>query len=416
MRLFRIHLAGVTLSNLSDGILAGAVPLIAVTLTRDPLLIGLLSTAMWLPWLLGALVIGVVVDRTDRARVRRLALAARACVAGGALAAALADLLTIWVLLAFVVGYAVTEVFADLAAGALVPDLVPRQDLPRANARVMGAETLMQSFVGAPIGGALVVLGAAWAFGSSMALALLVVLVLAGLRRPGGFRASHDRTAGEDAQRVRDEILEGLRVVARHPVVRPFTISAGLTNFANTAYFSVFVLWAVGPGSAIGLEEWQYPWLAAAIAAGAILGSLVPTSWLARAGEVRVMIGCWLLNSTLLLVPVLAPTWYAVAAAFVLMGMTNMVGNVIGMSIRQRVVPSRLLGRVGGASRTVVFGAMALGGPVGGLLARQLGLASLFVAMTALAVLVTLWVATQVDQDIVDRAEAEATPEPAPTR
>lgn len=412
MQLFRIHLAGVGLGNLADGIVAGAVPLLAVSLTRDPLLVGLISTALWLPWLLGALLIGVVVDRVDRARLRRTALAARACVLAVGVGAALADMLTIWALLALCLAYAATEVFSDLAASALIPQLVPREDLPRANARVMGTERLMQEFVGQPIGGALVMLGAAWVFGASAAVVALVVLFLARLRRPEGFRApgrargAGDTSITEEAAGLREDLAEGLRVVLDHPVVRPFTISAALTNFANTAYFSVFVLWVVGPGSTVGLEPWQFPLLVAVLSAGAIAGSLVPSRWITRAGEVRVMIGCWLVNSTLLLVPVLVPTWWAIGAALVLIGATNMISNVIGSSIRQRVIPARLLGRTGGATRTLIFGTMAVAGPVGGLVGRELGLPTLFVASTVMALLVTAWVATRVDQDVVDRAEA----------
>ena len=132
---------------------------------------------------------------------------------------------------------------------------------------------------------------------------------------------------------------------------------------------------------------------------------MLPTRCLGRLGEVRVAIGAWLVNALLLLVPVLAPTWPAIAAAFVVLGFTNMVGNVIWMSIRQRVVPGGLLGRIGGASRTVSFGTMAIGAPLGGLIAAQWGLPALFVGMSVGAVLVALWLATQVDQATVDAAD-----------
>lgn len=423
MRLFRIHLAGVAGGNLADGVVAGAVPLLAIALTRDPLLVGLISTAIWLPWLLGALLVGVVVDRTDRARLRRLALGARVCVLAAGVGAALTDVLTIWALLALCLAYAVTEVFSDLAASAMIPQLVPREELSRANARVMGTERLMQEFVGQPIGGALVMLGAGWVFGTAAALVVLVVLLLGRLRRPEGFTAARrasrgtaDTSVADEAVSLRADLAEGLRLVLGHPVVRPFTVSAALTNVANTAYFSVFVLWVVGPGSAVGLEPWQFPLLVAVLSAGAIAGSLVPGRWVTRAGEVRVMIGCWFVNSALLLVPVLVPTWWAIGAALVLIGATNMVSNVIGASIRQRVVPARLLGRTGGATRTLIYGTMAVAGPVGGLVGRELGLPTLFVGATVMALLVTAWVATRVDQDVVDRAEAAALAdqEPAP--
>ncbi|SDL14448.1 MFS transporter [Tessaracoccus oleiagri] len=406
-RLFNTHLAGVALSNLADGILAGAVPLVAISLTRDPLLVGLISTSMWLPWLLGALLVGVFVDRTDRAQVRRRALLARACVLAGALAIVAADLLTIWALLGVILAYAVTEVVSDLAASALIPQLVGPDDLAHANSRVMGVERLMQSFLGAPLGGALVALASASAFGAAAGLVAVAVVVLTRLRRPGGFRAPSEEGS---APSVRAEIMEGLRLVATHRVVRPLVVMAVLSNFASTAYFSVFVLWAVGEGSAIGLKEWQYPILPAVLTAGALLGTLVPRRWVRRAGEVRLMTTGLLVNGLGLFVPFLVPTWWAVAATFLVLGASNMIGNVILMSIRQRVVPGRLLGRVGGASATLAYGVMAIAGPVGGLLARATSLGVVFVSMAAVASLTAVWLMTRLRQRDVDAAGVPAAP------
>jgi predicted MFS family arabinose efflux permease len=408
VRLFRIHLAGVAGSNLADGLVAGALPLIAIALTRDPLLVSLVTTAFWAPWLITALLVGVVVDRGDRAAIRHRALAGRLVVLLAALGLAVVDAVTIEVLVILVLLYAVTEVFSDLAAGALVPQLVERDDLPTANGRIMGTERLMQEFVGAPLGGVLVVLGSAWVFGASAGLLVVVVMLLTRLRRPEGFRVADGAPSSLEPAAPRGitaDVAHGLRALLAHPVVRPLTIGAGLTNLVNTAYFAVFVLWVVGPQSQVGLEPWRFPLLLMALTAGALVGSVVPTRWFGRLGEVRVAIGSWLVNALLLFVPVLAPTWPAIAAAFVVVGFTNMVGNVIWMSIRQRVVPAGLLGRIGGASRTVSFGTMAVGAPLGGLIAAQWGLPALFLSMPAGAVLVALWLATQVDQAAVDAAE-----------
>jgi len=405
-RLFNSHLSGVALSNLADGILAGAVPLVAISLTRDPLLVGLLSTSMWLPWLLGALVVGVFVDRADRAQVRRRALLARACVLAAALAIVAADLLTIWALLGVILAYAVTEVVSDLAASALIPQLVEPDDLAHANSRVMGVERLMQSFLGAPLGGALVALASAWAFGAAAGLVALAVIVLTRLRRPGGFRAPSEE--GVAPSTMRAEVMEGLRLVATHRVVRPLVVMAVLSNLASTAYFSVFVLWAVGEGSVIGLKEWQYPILPAVLTAGALLGTLVPRRRVRRVGEVRLMTAGLLVNGLGLFMPFLVPTWWAVAATFLVLGASNMIGNVILMSIRQRVVPGRLLGRVGGASATLAYGVMAIAGPVGGLLARATSLGVVFVSMAALATVTAVWLMTRLRQRDVDAASAAA--------
>lgn len=410
-RLFGIHLTGVAGSNLVDGMIAGAVPLIAVALTRDPFLVSLVTAAVWLPWLLGSLLVGVVVDRGDRARIRQHALTTRVGLLIAAAMVAISGALTIWVLIALMFLYAVTELFSDLSAQALVPQIVGRDRLNQANSRILGAETLMGNFVGQPLGGLLVMLGAAWVFSVPAALLVLVVLVVARLRRPEGFVAPREADSAPDAvANLRSDMAFGLRRLVQHPVVRPLTISSGLSNLFSTAYTSVFVLWVVGPESRVGLEPWQFPLLIAVLSAGAVLGSLLPSEPIRRAGEFRVAIWAWIVNSLALLVPVIVPTWWAIAAACAVIGFTNMMGNVIMMSIRQRVVPAGLLGRIGGSSRTVVFGAMAVGAPLGGLVATTFGLATVFWSMPIATILVVLWVATQVNQRVIEKAEAAMDP------
>lgn len=410
-RLLRIHLAGVAGSNLIDGMIAGAIPLIAVALTRDPLLVSLVTTAVWVPWLLGSVFVGVAVDRGDRARIRQHALTARVALLIAAGAVAISGSLTIWALIALMFLYAVTEMFADLSAQALVPQIVDKDRLNAANSRILGAETLMGNFVGQPLGGLLVTLGAAWVFSVPAALLVLVVLTVARLRRPEGFVAPHEGDSVEEAvATVRSDVAFGLRRLVQHPVVRPLTISSGLSNLFSTAYTSVLVLWVVGPESRVGLEPWQFPLLMAVLSAGAVLGSLMPSEPIRRAGEFRVAIWAWIVNSLALLVPVIFPTWWAIAAACVVVGFTNMVGNVIMMSVRQRVVPAGLLGRIGGSSRTIVFGSMAIGAPLGGVIAATFGLAAVFWAMPIATILVVLWVATQVNQRVIEEAESAMPP------
>lgn len=409
--LFGIHLTGVAGSNLVDGMIAGAVPLIAVTLTRDPLLVSLVTTAVWLPWLLGSLLVGVVVDRGDRARIRQHALTARVGLLIAAAVVAISGTLTIWVLIAVMLLYAVTELFSDLSAQALIPQIVDKDRLSHANSRLLGAETLMGNFVGQPLGGLLATLGAAWVFSVPVALLVLVVLVVARLRRPEGFVAPRESDSAPDAvATLRSDMAFGLRRLVQHPVVRPLTISSGLSNLFSTAYTSVLVLWVVGPDSRVGLEPWQFPLLVAVLSAGAVLGSLLPSEPIRRVGEFRVAIWSWIVNSLALLVPVLVPTWWAIAAACLVIGFTNMMGNVIMMSIRQRVVPAGLLGRIGGSSRTIVFGAMAVGAPLGGLIATAFGLAAVFWSMPVAIILAVLWVATQVNQRVIEEAEAAMDP------
>lgn len=382
-RPFGALLASTGLANLGDGILGTLAPLVALSLTTSPLEISLLAAATWLPWLVLGLAAGVVVDRVDRRRVQVSALGVRATVLGAGAALGASGALTMPLLVLLVLAYGATEVFADLGATSIVPDLVPAERLAAANGRVIGVQQVTNTFLGAPMAGALVVLGAGVGFGTSAALAALAALVLAvGLR--GRFR----RVSGSPAGGAVGQVREGLAFVVRHPVIRPLVITGSLLNLASTAYFAVFVLWAVGPTSALGLTEAQFPLVMLGFALGAVLGSVLAERVQARLGEVATMVAMLTASVVLMLVPVLLPAWWAVAAAVTSIGVTNTIGNVVSQSLRQRLVPGALLGRVSGASRTLAFGLMPLGAIAGGVVAERAGLPAMFLGAVAVSLAV----------------------------
>lgn len=381
-RRFTALLVSTGLANLGDGVLGTLAPLVALSLTTSPGEISLLSAATWLPWLVFGLAAGAVIDRVERRRVQVLALAVRSGVLGIGAGLGATGRLTLPLLVLLVLLYGVTEVFADLAATSIVPDLVPARSLPKANGRVIGVQQVANSFLGAPLAGVLVVLGAGFGFGVSAALAALAALVLVvGLRG----RISGSQPAVRSG--VRAPLKEGLGFLARHAVMRPVVITGSVLNLASTAYFAVFVLWAVGPTSAMRLTEAQFPLIMVGFAAGAVLGSLLADAVQRRLGEVVTMVSMLAGSVLLMLVPVVLPTWWAVAAALTAIGVTNTIGNVVSQSLRQRLVPRELLGRVSGAARTLAYGLMPVGALLGGAVAEVAGLPATFLGAVGLSLI-----------------------------
>lgn len=279
--------AAAPLCNLVDGMVLVGVPLLAVSLTRSPQEIAWLSTLYWLPWLLFGLASGVLVDRLDRRIVWLTATAARVALLGAAAVLAATGHLTLVLLIAFMGLYGLTQVFVDLSARTIMPQLVPASRLAAANGRTMAAERVFDDFIGVPVGGLLVVAGAGWLFGVTAAVGVGVVLLLAfrlsgrfrpGDALPGAVAESEASPAGvvpaERTGALR-EVRQGLGFLVGHPVLRPVAIMASVANLASSAYAAVFILWVVGPGSAIGLTEAQYPLIMVAMAAGAILATVV---------------------------------------------------------------------------------------------------------------------------------------------
>ena len=402
---FAAHLTATGLANLGDGIVQTGVPLYALTLTRSPSQIALLTAAAWLPWLVCGLAAGVVVDRRDRKYTQVVGLGARALLLGVAVWLVASGNMTIAALTVIVLLYGVTDVFVDLAGSALVPDLVPRSRLEAANGRTLAAQQVMSTFVGGPVAGAMLALGTGWVFGVPAGLGVLALLLIA-TRIPGTYKH-----AAAEKRSAASEVREGVGFLVRHPVLRPLLVAGSVMNMASTGYFAVFVLWMVGPGSRVGLEPEHYPLLTAVLAVGAVLGSIAAEPLGRRIPEVRLLLGCWLLDALLMAVPVLVPTVPAIAASMFFLGFLNTNGNVISQSMRQRMVAPGMLGRVGGASRTLGYGLMPLGAVLGGLVAEQWGLPAVFLGATVICVAVVAYPIAVVRQRML--AEFEL---PAPER
>jgi predicted MFS family arabinose efflux permease len=125
----------------------------------------------------------------------------------------------------------------------------------------------------------------------------------------------------------------------------------GIQNMANTASLAVFVLYATGTDSAMRLTEAQYGLLLAGFGAGAVLGSLaapVLERWLGRSGLLMVAVA---VSAARLLTPALTAEPVLIVAAFVLGAALIICWNVVTVSLRQRITPDRLLGRVNAGYR-----------------------------------------------------------------
>ncbi|MGP4112135.1 MFS transporter [Streptomyces sp. 4N509B] len=395
------------LSNLADGVLKVAVPLVAIDLTRSPTLIAGVAMAMTLPWLLFALPAGALADRLDR---RRAMIGAN--VLRGALVAALAllhalapDAGSIWLLYAVAFGVGVAETLYDTSAQSILPQMVPRESLTRANGRLFAVELTANQFVGPPLGGFLVVAGTAVALATPAGLWVLAVAALLLVR--GSFRV--ERTGPRTT--LRADIAEGLRFLWHHRLLRTLAAMVGVFNFASNATMAVLVLYAVGPESTMGLSEQAYGLLLTTTAVGSLVGSFVAEHVERRLGR-AVSVALTIPTSALAVgLPALTANPYLIGGAYLLWGVGIVVWNVVTVSLRQRVTPDRLLGRLNSCYRLFAWGTMPLGALAGGLLAEFLGIRAVFVIMAGLtlALFVGMTVVTNAAIDAAERAAEGAT-------
>ncbi|HEY7880060.1 MAG TPA: MFS transporter, partial [Streptosporangiaceae bacterium] len=357
-------------------------PLYVAAHTRSPLIVSATTGVAWLPWLLFALPGGVLVDRVDRRRLMIVIDWVRA-VAMGILATAL---LAGWAGIALLDGVLFVinagEVVFRSASQAMTPAVVPRASLERANGWLVGGTTLMQGMIAGPLGGFLFVLAVCVPFfvnaGTYAASAVLVSLVA------GTYRTRPAADGGP--RRVRAELAEGFRWLARQRLLRTMAVLIGLLNLTLTAATAVLVLLA---RERLHLGAVGYGALFTCEAAGALLGSVcgdrlirrVTATWTIRIG-LLVEAGLHL---------TLATTRSAYLAGFMMFafGMHGALWSIVGSSLRQRLTPPEMLGRVGSTSLFIAAGGNCVGAMFGGLIAARFGITAPFWAGFVVAVIVS---------------------------
>ena len=369
------------MSNLGDGVTLVAGPLLAVSLTRDPRLVAGLAVAQRLPWLLFSLLSGALVDRLDRRLLMARVDAARCVVVGLLGVAVLADVATLPLLYVVFFALGTAETLFDNAAVSILPAVVPKEQLARANGRLLGAQMVANELVAPPLGGLLFATAAAVPFlldaGSFAAAAALVAAM------GGRFRV--ERPEGRAATTLRGEIAEGVHWLARNRLLRILAVAIALMNLTLSATLSISVLYAQ---ERLGLGSVGYGLLLSSMAVGGISASVVAEriiGWLGPATTMRLGL---VIESSTHLVLALARSPFLVGAIFALFGFHAMTWSVISVSLRQELIPARLIGRVNSAYALFGFGSLSLGAIAGGVLAARYGLTApfwcSFVAMTLL--------------------------------
>lgn len=373
---------GSAVSYLGEGLLFGAVPVLAASLTRDARLISVTDALQQAGWLLLGLVSGVVADRLPRLSIMWVANAARALFAGvfAALVAAGDASMPLIYGLGFLLGLAAP--FFDNASSAVLPELVPPAEFQRANSLTQMALALAANLLGPVVGTATYVIWPAAPFGFAALAYAAGALVTAVVSRRAPGRAAHTGDVGP-LQLVRD----GLSYLLHHRVLRTLATAVGVVNFVTSAAIAVLVLYVL---QLLHLPESAYGLVMASFAAGALVGAVLTARFTLRVGERRSVLVALAMFGLSTVVLGVWPQVVVSFAVFALVGFFSMVWNITVNSYRQRIVPLDLLGRVTSVFRMLAFLAMPLGALGGGLVAHAVGLQWTYVAGGVLLLVTTV--------------------------
>lgn len=379
------------LADFGDGLRLSALPLLAAQLTRSPAAVAAVTAVQSLPWLLGAW-LGVIVDRTDRRRLMALVDTARAAIIAGLAAAILlhADGLALIYVTAFTTG--VGSALRNTAASACVPRLVDAADLGQANGRLIAGQIIGSELAGPAAGGWLFGLTAAVPFAvnaGALGIAVLLLLTLPGVFQPAAGDPEQPDSAARVRVTVREDLAEGLSWLRGHAEVRDVTLAVGILSAMDAAWFSVLVLYVI---QILHQRPGAYGALVAIGAVGGIGAGAIGSRLSRRLGmwPVLLLAGLTLAATQLVLgltanVPTAALMLAASSGAWALFAMT-------ATTMRQRLVPDRLLGRVTSLYGTVFGGAEALGALGGGALATAAGVRSTMVVGAVPIAAATIWI------------------------
>lgn len=373
--------------NLGDGIRLAAFPLVAASLTDDPFLVAAVAAATALPWLVTGLIAGAWADRYSARLLLASADALRLGVLAMLVVLLLADAATPLLLgvSAFLVG--VGETIRDTTAQTIVPRLVPGALIERANGRLAAGEIVANEFIGPLLGGLLFAVGAALPFVANSAVLVFAILLVLGLPV-----LALPATAATSVDGSRRRVSVGVRWVARHEVLRPLVLVGALVALADSAWFAVFVVYVQ---DRLDLGATAFGGLIAVGAAGGLCGSLLADRMIGRTRHRMVILGgiaAAAISPALLLI---APSVWLAATVVLITSAGFAVFNVAVISLRHRLTPPDLLGRVVAVSRTAILGAAAFGALAGGVAATAFGLDAPLVLAAVLGVVAFMaWLAT----------------------
>ncbi|MET9146049.1 MFS transporter [Streptomyces sp. NPDC004042] len=371
------------LSSFGDALRTAALPLLAASLTDDPLLIASVTACGYLPWIVFGLLGGAVADRVDQRRAMGAVDAVRALLVGAFAVAVALGHASIGLLIALAFALTTLQTLFDNAATALLPALVDREALGSANTRLMTGQRVAGGLLGGPVVPVLIAAGAAVPFAADAVTFLLAAALVASLRTAAPRRPP--RPAGSTLRR---EIAEGLRVLRRDRALRALCTATALCNVGMGALIATLVVlvtgWLhTGPGG--------YAAATTAYTVGSLAGGAVNRPLVARLGRTRAVLLAGLTQIAALLVIGTVRDLAALAAAMAVFGLMGMVWNVNTTTLMQQRTPGGLLGRVSAAFRTLAVAGAPLGALLGGAVAAAWGpntpalLAAAFFALSVCA-------------------------------
>lgn len=387
-------------SALGDGIYMSALPLLALSVTHSPVVLGALEACTLLPWLCFGLIGGALVDRWDRRRTMWLADLFRFTLLAGVAALIAVGAVDIYLLFAVAFLLGIGQIFFDTASLAYLPDLLDRDPgaLQRANARLQGTQQTLEGFVGPPTGSILFALGRAVPILADAVSFLASSLTIRSLPATPPKPARPHSSVWKDAK-------EGAAYLFGNPLLVGLSLRPAVGNFAFMGANAVLVLFV---HDTLHLSTSVYGVYLTAAALGGLAGTAAAGFLDRRLGTGGTLTLTAAVEAVALLGIGLSPNAWTAGCGEAVLGSAMGATMVLGPSVRQAIVPAELMGRVGATARLIALGAGPLGAVFGGWLAHVAGLRAPFVVGSGVLALMVVVAARLTNNQRIEAALAAA--------
>jgi len=354
------------ISNLSDGVLLAAAPLLAIALTDNTVLISAVGACVSLPWLLFAIPIGAIVDHVDRRHILATANTTRGVVVGLLALSIAFDTVNIYQLMlsAFIIG--ICEVASDTTSQSLIPQVLAKENFEKGNSRLSISEVVVQGFIGAPMSGFLYATAIALPFFFN-SVGFIVAALLA-LSIPIQHLQIARENSDEPKKSFRDDMKFGINYLVNDKTLRRLVLTTSFIGVCYSMATATMVLFLV---KELDLPKQLFGVMLTVQGIGAIIGGVVAPKASAKFGRSRVMTFGIVSSSILILLQGFAPNYFVSVALGSLGSFTISQWNILLMSTYQTVIPKEIYGRIHGTRRTLVWGLMPIGSLLGGVLAHH---------------------------------------------
>lgn len=380
-RNFMLLWSGSLISNFGYQMYIIAVPLLIYDLSRSALAMSMMRAIEFLPNIFIGILAGVFVDRFNRKRMMQWTSGVRVASMAGIVFLLMTDELSLWSL--YILGFilSVASYTFGNAHHAVLPQIVRKEELTSANAKLSFINTLIQT-VGPGVAGTFLIIYSYTTTLTIYMISLLVLLISVSLLRlpPVERRTQKNKSFKED-------IKEGIEALFQNKILLTPTITVIFMNFASSLVIGVLVFFVKDQ---LGATAAQVGFMFSISAIGGFIGALVVSHIRKKFGRGNIYTYCILIDAIGMALLIFASTWWTIGIALAIRTFSTTVLNIVYFTIRQEFTPNHLLGRVAGTSSMLMKLTLPLGLFMAGLWAEWFPIRILFIMSTVIIVILFL--------------------------